>query len=77
MAKTMPARSEGAEAEEEEITFHVMSPEEAWESFDQAAQRDLHMTGEAFIQAWDAGEFDEEPERPEVVGLYMLRPLGR
>jgi hypothetical protein len=77
MAKTMPASTERAEAEEEEITFHVMSPEESWEGFDQAAQLYLHMSGEAFLKAWDAGEFDENPDRPEVMRLVLLRPFGR
>jgi hypothetical protein len=76
MAKTLPASMERAEAEEEEITFHVMSPEESWERFDQAAQFYLHMSGEAFLKAWDAGEFDDDPDRPEVMRVALLRPLG-
>lgn len=77
MATTLSTPIAAAEEEAEEITFHVMSPEEAWERFDRAAQRDLHMGGEAFLQAWDAGEFDEAPDRPEVMRLVLLRPLGR
>ncbi|HEV7214127.1 MAG TPA: hypothetical protein VGP33_03305 [Chloroflexota bacterium] len=77
MAKVVSPSVHPSDVDEEEITFHVMSPEEAWERFDQAAQPDLHVTGEAFIRAWDAGEFADEPERPEVVRVAMLRPLGR
>jgi len=32
---------------------------------------------EEFIRAWEAGQFDAVPERPEVVHVLMLRPLGR
>jgi hypothetical protein len=65
------------EEDTDEITFHVMSPEEAWERFDEAARHYLHMGGDAFIQAWDAGAFDEHPDHSNVVCVYMLSPLGR
>jgi hypothetical protein len=77
MAKVLVNPVDPSEVEEEEITFHVMSPEESWERFDQAAQFYLHMRGEEFLKAWDAGEFDENPDRPEVMRLVLLRPLGR
>ena len=77
IANTLPAPVDATEEDLEEITFHVMSPEEAWEDFDRAAQLYMHMRGEAFLQAWDAGEFDDNPDRPEVMRLVLLRPLGR
>jgi hypothetical protein len=77
IAKAPTAPIDSAEADAEEITFHVMSPEEAWERFDRAAQHYLHMSGEAFLGAWDAGELDEDPDNSSVMGVAMLRPLGR
>ena len=76
MAKVLSNPVDRSEADEE-ITFHVMSPEESWQRFDEAAQFYLHMHGEEFLKAWDAGEFDENPDRPEVMRLVLLRPFGR
>jgi hypothetical protein len=55
----------------------LMAPDDAWAIFDEAAQYYLGITGEAFIRAVDAGEFDDDPDRPEVISLVMLRPGGR
>lgn len=55
----------------------VLTPLQAWQRFDEAARYYLQLSGEDFIRAWDAGQFDAVPERPEVVHVLMLRPLGR
>jgi hypothetical protein len=34
------------------------------------------MSGAEFIRRWDAGEISE-PDRPEIVQVAMLLPLGR
>lgn len=57
--------------------MHVLTPEEAWDTFDAAARHYLGMTGEAFIAAWDAGELDADPDRPELIRVALLRPVGR
>jgi len=44
---------------------------------DRLARRHLGMSGEAFMRAWEAGELDEQAERPEVVYMAMLLPLAR
>jgi hypothetical protein len=45
---------------------------------DRQARRLLDMSGEEFIAAWDAGDFNgDTPERPEIVTLVMLLPFGR
>ena len=44
--------------------------------FDRQARRHLRMSGAEFIRRWDAGEF-KESDRPEVVQVAMLLPLGR
>lgn len=54
-----------------------LTVEEGRALVDRLARRHLGMSGEAFMRAWDAGEFDEQTERPEVVHIAMLLPLAR
>jgi len=56
---------------------HFLTPAEAWESFDEAARRYAGMSGEAFIATWDAGGFGQDPDRPALIRVAMLRPVGR
>jgi hypothetical protein len=44
---------------------------------DEEARRLLGMSGDAFIEAWDRGEFRDDPDRPEVTRVAMLLPFGR
>ena len=60
-----------------EATAHLLTPEEAWSSFDGAARRYVGMSGKAFIATWDAGGFGEDPDRPALIRVAMLRPVGR
>lgn len=50
---------------------------EAWDMFDQAARRYFDLSGEQFIRAWESGEFDSDPDAPNVqwVAMLMTRPL--
>ncbi len=59
-----------------EVEVAEASPEEGRELLDQAAQRLLGMSGDDFRRAWDAGEFDAEPERLGVAEVAMLLPFG-
>jgi hypothetical protein len=77
MAKATVTPVDDPEAEADEITFYVMSPEEARADFERAAQRYFHMSGDEFVQAWEAGAFDDHPDHSNVVCVYMLSPLGR
>ena len=61
----------------ERSSAHVLTPLQSWQQFDEAAHHYLQMSGEDFIRAWDAGQFDAFPERPEVVHVLMLRPFDR
>lgn len=56
---------------------HEMTREEAREFFDEQARAWLGMSGEEFMSAWDAGEFDDPPERTEVTNVALLLPLVR
>jgi hypothetical protein len=60
-----------------EVDVRDLSEAEAHELFDRQAQESLGMTGSDFIRAWEAGAFDDDPERPEVMRLVMLLPFGR
>ena len=50
-----------------------LSDDEARELFDQRARELLGMSGEEFKRRWDAGEI-EEPDRSEVLQVWMLLP---
>jgi hypothetical protein len=52
---------------------------DAWSLFDSAARRHLHMSGEEFLRAWDAGVFDDpDPDSHRgVMDVAILIPLVR
>lgn len=54
-----------------------LSQDEGRKVFDQLARRYLNMSGEEFILAWEAGAFDDDPDRPDVMRVAMLLPLAR
>lgn len=62
---------------DDNASVHFLMPDEAWEIFDRAAWRYLGMSGEAFIAHWDAGRFDDDPDRPALIRVSLLRPVGR
>ena len=59
------------------VEVQEITTEQGWEIFDEAAQRELGMTGEAFLSAWDAGKLDDIADRPDVMRVVMLLPLAR
>ena len=61
----------------ENAPVRFLTPEEAWETFDEAAHYYLQISGQEFIEAWEAGQFDDDPDRSAVVLVAMLRPVGR
>ena len=44
---------------------------------DKQARKYLQLSGDEFIKKWDAGEFDENPDRPEIMRLVMLIPFAK
>jgi hypothetical protein len=54
-----------------------LTREEGLALLDQAARRYLDMSADAFIQAWEAGEFDDDPDRPDVMYVAMLLPFAQ
>jgi hypothetical protein len=51
--------------------------EEGRKIFDAAARRHLGMSGDEFLRRWDAGEFADDPDRPEVIEVALMVPLVR
>jgi hypothetical protein len=51
-----------------------LGPEEADALIDGLAQHYLGMTGDEFRRMWEAGEFDDNPDRPEVMRIAILLP---
>ena len=49
---------------------------EAWQIFDREARRQLGVSGLAFVEAWQSGQFRDCEETPEVVRVAMLMPGG-
>ena len=54
-----------------------VSSEEGWAMLDQQARRYLNISGEEFVRAWEAGEFDERADTPEVMRVALLIPFAR
>lgn len=60
--------------------IHHLTRDEAREIFDRQAHRELDMSGEEFVRAWDAGEFDDVIDGPnhlQIMNVAMLLPLVR
>lgn len=66
---------ESVHADLDRHQIRALTKEEAWEIFDAQARERANMSGEEFLRAWDAGEFDDDPE--SVMFLAMLIPLAR
>ena len=56
-------------------TKTTYTPEEGRAIFDQEAHRLLGMDGEEFVRKWEAGEFDDNPDRRGVIELSIVLPL--
>jgi hypothetical protein len=59
------------------IEIKFLSKSEAWQMLEDAAQRELGISAKEFIEAWDSGKFDDNPDRPEVMNVAMLLGLIR
>jgi hypothetical protein len=53
-----------------------LTDEQSWELFDEAARYYLGMGGEAFIESWESGEF-EDPDDPAIMSVLMLLPFAQ
>ena len=57
--------------------IHELTIEEGWHLLDKQARRYLNMSPEEFVRAWNKGQFEPNPDRPEVMAVAMLLPLAR
>ncbi len=57
------------------VIFELISADEQWEIFDDAARRLLDIDGLEFARRWDNGEFLNRDE-PGVMQVAILRPHG-
>ena len=53
-----------------------LTDEEGRALFDNAARFYLGISGEEFVERWDSGYYDEDPDRPDVVDVAMLLPFA-
>lgn len=58
------------------VTYKELSREEGRAMFDRNARDWLGMSGDEFIQKWEAGEI-EDPDRTDVIMLALMIPLAR
>jgi hypothetical protein len=56
--------------------IRVLDREEARALFDREVRRTLGIPGKEFIRAWKAGEYDDDPDRSDVMYLAMLLPFA-
>jgi hypothetical protein len=52
-----------------------LTEEEAAALFDREARKRLGMSGQAFLEAWESGQFDDDPDQPAIMYMAMLLPL--
>jgi hypothetical protein len=58
------------------INGHIdLTEEQAYALLDREAHRHLGMSAKEFIAAWEAGQFDDGPDWPDVMYVAMLLPL--
>lgn len=55
----------------------ILSKEEGRRLFDEEARRTLGISGDEFIRRYDAGEFDDPDDSPEVMNLVSLLPFAQ
>ena len=66
----------GTTAETTNGHVRELTREEGIALLDQAAQHYLHMSGQAFLEAWQTGQFNDDPDRPDVMYVAMLLPFA-
>jgi hypothetical protein len=52
-----------------------LTQDEAYALLDREARRYLGMSAQDFIAAWESGQFDRDPDQPDVMYVAMLLPL--
>ena len=60
---------------DQDYVLEPMTHDEAREYFDRAAWRYLNMSGDEFVQRYDAGEYDDDPDRHPIMMMILMLPL--
>lgn len=58
-----------------DVTFEMITRQDSWKVFDDAARRLLHMSGKDVVRRWDAGDFAGS-DSVALMQVMMLRPSG-
>lgn len=61
---------------EQQGKIRVLDREQGKALLDRQARRYLDMSGDEFVRAWRAGEFDDDPDQPEIMRVAMLIPFA-
>jgi hypothetical protein len=57
--------------------IHTLSGAKGFALLDRHPRAELGISGETFIQRWQAGRYAKRAHRPEVARIAMLLPFGR
>lgn len=60
-----------------DVTIHEAAAEEGRAILARAAWRYPGMSAKEFIEAWNTGKFDDNPDRQEVMRVAMLLPCSQ
>ena len=55
----------------------LIGTEDGWKLIEEEARRSLGLSAAELVEAWNKGDFDSDPDRPEVMRVVMLLPLAR
>ena len=72
----MAVRRSAAHDPADDIEIIELTREEGRAMFDRQARERLGMSGEEFLQKWEAGEI-EDPDRNDVMMLVMMIPFTK
>lgn len=59
----------------EHFEIEEYTEEEAHSHFDAMARFHLNISGDEFRERWHRGDYDDDPDRPDVMMMAMLLPL--
>ncbi len=59
----------------DQVELVEFTEEEAHTLFEEVAQRNLGISGDEFRERWHRGDYDDDPDRPEVMTVAMNLPL--
>ena len=60
---------------DQDYLLEPMTEEEAREYFNRAAWHYLNMSGDEFVQRYDAEEYDKDPDQHGIMDMILFLPL--